>query len=121
MRRVGPVVWVLLFVAGAPGLLRAQESTVYHRVLATILVADAERAGEALEDWAEEQGGYVTVKSTEAVVLRFASGELAAFRRLLELLFPPEGVELAINLSARFTTIEELSKKMDAPAYFRPQ
>ena len=38
-----------------------------------------------------------------------------ALRQLLQLLFPPETVELATNIPTRFVTIEKLSKKMSVP------
>jgi len=61
-----------------------EENYLHHTLSATILVADPERAGERLAEWAEEEGGYFLLKSTDRVLLRFPYRKMGELRSILE-------------------------------------
>jgi hypothetical protein len=59
-------------------------NTLHYVVQAQIIVADADAAGKALADWAEEEGGYFTRRSLERVDLRIPSTSFPSLRARLE-------------------------------------
>lgn len=66
---------VLLLAAFAAGA----ENFLHHSLQATVLVADPDRAVAEIESWADQAGGYVLLKSSDRIVLRYP------FDRVLEL------------------------------------
>ncbi len=82
----------------------AEESYLSHRIRATVLVADPDRAAEAVTRWAEEAGGWFLVRSGEGAVVRFPNTQLGVLRGLLEGLaeevveFSPEATDLRESL-----------------------
>jgi len=86
-------------------LAGAEEGYLHQSVAVTMLVADADLAGDRLEDWTEAQGGYVLHKSTERVSLRLPHAALPRLRGFLEELsedildFSPQAVDLREQLA----------------------
>lgn len=82
----------------------AQEGWLAHRVRATVLVADPDKAAEAVTRWAEEAGGFFLLRSGEGAVIRFPNAAVGALRGLLEGLaeevvdFSPEARDLREDL-----------------------
>ena len=70
---------IIIFLGSA---LSAQ-STLSHRVRASVLVADPENAVSELITWAEKTRGYYLYSSSEIVVLRFPSEYVAELRPFL--------------------------------------
>jgi hypothetical protein len=62
----------------------AGENYLYQVIQATVLVADPDRTGDALESWVEQRGGYALLKSSDRVVLRLPFEEIPRLRDELE-------------------------------------
>jgi regulator of replication initiation timing len=62
----------------------AEDNYLHHRVQATILVADVDRAVDDLAQWAEEAGGYLLYKSSDRVIFRFPYTDVGRLRGFLE-------------------------------------
>lgn len=62
----------------------AEENFLHHRVQATILVADVDRAIDGLSQWVEEANGYLLYKSNDRVIFRFPYTEVGRLRDFLE-------------------------------------
>ena len=93
---------LLLAVAVSAGA--AEEGWLAHRIRATVLVADPDRAAEAVTRWAEEAGGLLPARSGDGAVMRFPNAAIGALRGLLEGLaeevvdFSPEARDLREGL-----------------------
>jgi len=61
----------------------AKEDSLARTMRLTLLVADPEKAAEAVCTWAEDRGGYYLLRSTDMVILRFPSGDTGAFRNFI--------------------------------------
>ncbi len=101
--RVAALIAALALAAWLPASAAAEEY-LFHRITATVLVADPDKAAEAVTRWAEEAGGYFLLRSGERAVIRFPNGEIGRLRGLLEGLaeqvvaFSPQAVDLREEL-----------------------
>ncbi len=112
MKRKGPSISAFFMLVGLlAGLLLAarpagaEESYLHQGVAVTMLVADADQAGDRLEAWVGSREGYVLHKSRERVSLRLPHVSLPALRGFLEELsedildFSPRAVDLREELA----------------------
>ena len=102
MKRIAlPCVCMMAFLAIAlPSL--ADENYLFHRIDATILVADVEISGDRLEEWTDAAGGYLLRKSNESVVIRLPYTEVGRLRDYLE-----EISETVVAVSLQATDLRE--------------
>jgi hypothetical protein len=80
----------------------AQENYLYHRVQATVLVADVDRAVDGLARWADDAGGYLLYKSSDRVIFRFPFTEVGRLRDFLE-----NNAETVVDLSMEAQDLRE--------------
>ena len=78
-----PVAAVLVLFLVAAVSLSASEYTAYD-VKTTLLVADPEYTAGRIVEWVEENGGYFTFRSQDAVVCRVPSRKMGDLRTLLD-------------------------------------
>ena len=82
----------------------SQDNTLFHRLQASIMVAEPERTADRIVSWAEESGGYFLVRASDRVTIRFPFTENGRLRVFLEeeaeeiLYISPEAVDLQESL-----------------------
>jgi hypothetical protein len=62
----------------------AGQNYLYQILEATVLVADPDRSADELESWAEQQGGYALLTSSDRVILRLPFEQMPRLRGKLE-------------------------------------
>jgi hypothetical protein len=62
----------------------AAENYLYQIIKATVLVADPDKTADTLELWAEQNGGYALLTSSDQVVLRLPFEQIPQLRNKLE-------------------------------------
>lgn len=85
-----------------PCLICSADNFLHHSIQATILVADADQAADLIARWADDSGGYILFKSSDAVVIRFPFTEIGKLRAFLENLS-----ELVIEISPQAVDLRE--------------
>jgi hypothetical protein len=97
-RAVGLLIALAALIGAGP--LAAEENFLHQSVRITMLVADPELSADRIEQWVEEQGGYLLFKSGERVSLRLPHDSLPMLRGYLEglsediLEYSPQAVDL---------------------------
>ncbi len=118
LRRQALVAAVLLCFS-LPGQAQG-DNTLHQRIAAVVLVADPDQAADSLERWAEQTGGYILLKSSDQVTLRFPYPEAALLRERLEELsedileLSPSSVDLReqiLEARARLRSREEVLRQ----------
>ena len=89
-----------LLISAVPAA--ADENFLFHRIDATILVADVEISGDRLEEWTDSAGGYLLLKSNDSVVVRFPYTEVGRLRDYLG-----EISETVVSVSLQATDLRE--------------
>ena len=80
----------------------AAQNYLYQILEATVLVADPERSAEELESWAQHNGGYALLTSSDRVVLRLPFEQMPKLRSKLE-----ELSEYVLDLSPQSQDLRE--------------
>ena len=103
MRRYALFLSLILFsgLAFNPSV-GAVDNYLYHSIQATILVADVDHMGDLVERWVDDIGGYLLLKSSDLVTIRFPYPEIGTFRSFLE-----KNADLVIEISPRATDLRE--------------
>ncbi len=71
-------------ILGASIALPAAADTLYHNVVAQLVVLDADAAGRRLTGWAESVGGYYLLRSADSVVLRVPAQRIGELKSVLD-------------------------------------
>ena len=96
------------------------ENYLHHRIRATILVADPDKAADEIAAWAEAAGGYYLLKSSDEVLIRFPYQAMGELRKTLEKIaedvieISPEAFDLRediLGLESGIRSREEILKK----------
>ena len=96
------------------------ENYLHHRIGATILVADPDKAADEIAAWAEAAGGYYLLKSSDEVLIRFPYQAIGELRKALEKIaedvieISPEAFDLRediLGLESGIRSREEILKK----------
>lgn len=97
-----------------------QENYLHHAFTARLIVADPDKASRDLGSWCEGAGGYVVLKSTDQVIIRFPYTENGKFLPLLDSIaeevigFSPMATDLRedlLGLSSAIQSREEILKR----------
>jgi hypothetical protein len=92
----------LAAVLAAAGQSAFGQGYLYQNIEATVLVADPERAADALEQWVEQVGGYALLKASDRVILRLPFQRIPQLRDTLQ-----ELSEDILELSPRSQDLRE--------------
>ena len=111
------LVTIAIFCSIALYLPAEQENYLHHAFDARLIVADPDKAARDLAAWCEAAGGYVVLKSTEQVVLRFPYSQNGKLPPFLESIseevigFSPAAVDLReemLGLTSAIQSREEI-------------
>jgi hypothetical protein len=80
----------------------ATDNYLHHSIQATILVADSDQTGDLIQEWTEENGGYLLLKSSERATVRFPYTRISDFRRFLE-----STADMVIEISPQAVDLRE--------------
>ena len=100
MAMVRALALAAILAAAGPGAFG--QNYLYQNLQATVLVADPERAADALEQWAEQAGGYALLKASDRVILRLPYQRIPELRETLR-----ELSEDILELSPRSQDLRE--------------
>jgi predicted RNase H-like nuclease (RuvC/YqgF family) len=92
----------LAAILAAAGQGAFGQNYLYQNIQATVLVADPERAADALEQWTEQAGGYTLLKASDRVILRLPFQRIPQLRETLR-----ELSEDILELSPRSQDLRE--------------
>lgn len=93
---------ILLILLLSPVLIFSEDNTLYHDIHATLLVADVDVLGDLIAQWAEDSGGYLLLKSTDRIVVRFPYTKISYFREFLE-----QNADLVVEIAPRAVDLRE--------------
>ena len=93
---------ILLILLLSPVSILSDENTLYHDIRATLLVADVDVLGNLIAQWAEDSGGYLLLKSTDRIVVRFPYTKISSFREFLE-----QNADLVVEIAPQAVDLRE--------------
>ena len=79
-----PALLIILLLVFTVIAAAVDDASLSQKIYATLLVPEPERAAEELIIWADNHDGYVLIRSSDMVVLRFPRNKTGNFRTYLE-------------------------------------
>lgn len=93
---------IFLILLLSPVSIFSEDNTLYHDIRATLLVADVDVLGDLIAQWAEDSGGYLLLKSTDRIVVRFPYTKISLFREFLE-----QSADLVVEIAPQAVDLRE--------------